>query len=102
MAGHEIDQDDLAAQRLDDLTANHLLAGIVSTLDEYGRFDAGDEHLRRVFLEHSDEIDGFKRCEYFGTRLHRLDRTTGALEPGHRGIAVEPDNKPVACGACSR
>ena len=45
MAGHQIDQDHLAAERLDDLAADHLLARIVAALDQHRRLDARDQLL---------------------------------------------------------
>jgi len=63
MAGHQIDQDDFAAERLDDLAADHLLGFVVAALDQHRRLDACDQLFRRVLIEHHHEIDRLERSE---------------------------------------
>jgi hypothetical protein len=79
--------------------ADHLLAGVIAALDQHARRDAGDQVDRRVLLEDHDEIDGFERGQHFGTCLLVLDRTIRALQPPHRGVAVEADDQAIAGGA---
>ena len=98
-AGHEIDQDHLAAVALDQLAADHLLAAVVAALHQHLRPHAADQLERRVLLEHHHEIDRFERRQHLGARVHVLHRPSLALEPLHRRVAVEPDHQPVAGGA---
>ena len=48
-----------------------------------------------------DEIDRLQRRQHFGARALVLHRTALALQPLHRGIAVQADDQPVA-GAARR
>ena len=96
VAGHEIDQDHFAAQRLDDGVADHVLALVVAALDQHRRLDARDQFFRRVLVEHDDEIDRLERGQHLGARLHRLHRAARAFKPGDRGIAVQAHHQPVA------
>src|SRR5690348_14155087 len=61
MALEDIDQQHLAAVGLDDLVADHLLAGVVSALDQHARLDLGDQLDRRVLFKDHDEIDRLQR-----------------------------------------
>ena len=94
----DVDQHNHPARGLDDLMADHLLAGVVAALDQRARLDAGDQVDRRVLLEDDDEVDGFERREHFRTRPFVLNRAIGALQPPHRGVAVEPHDQAVAGG----
>ena len=47
MSRHEIDQHDLASERLDDLVADDCLARVVAALDHDRRLDALDRCERR-------------------------------------------------------
>src|SRR5262245_18459879 len=80
MAGHDIDQDDLAAKRLDDLAADHFLTGVVAALDQYCRPDAADQFFRRIFIEYCNQVDGFERSKNFGARLHGLHGPACSLQ----------------------
>lgn len=95
----DIDQHDHPAGGFDDLVADHLLAGVVAALHQNARRDARDQVDRRVLLEDHDEVDGFECGQHFGTRALVLDRAIRALQPPHRGVAVEADDQPVAGGA---
>ncbi|CUU16974.1 hypothetical protein CDS [Bradyrhizobium sp.] len=95
----DVDQHDDSAGGLDDLMADHLLAGVVATLHQRARLDPGDQIDRRILLEEDDEVDGFERREHFRTRTFVLNRAIGALQPPHRGIAVEADDQAIAGSA---
>ena len=60
MAGDEIEQDHLAAERLDHVVADHFSPLIVAALHQHRRADLLDQLERRVFLEHHHEIDGLE------------------------------------------
>ena len=79
----------LAASGLDDLVADDLLAGIVAALDQHARLHLRDQVDRRVLLEDRDEIDRLQRRQHFGARALVLHRAPLALQPLHRGIAVQ-------------
>lgn len=96
----DVDQHDRAARGLHDLIANYLLAGVVAALYQHARLDPGDQVDRRVLLEDDDEIDGFQRRQHLGARTLVLDRAIGALQPPHRGVAVEAHDQPIA--GCAR
>src|SRR5882672_3316286 len=97
-AFEDIDQHDLAAVSGNDLMANDLGAGIIATLHQYARPDLRDQ---LVFLEDSNEIDRLQRRQHFGARALILNRTPLALQPLHRGIAVQANHQPVT-GATRR
>ena len=99
MARHEVNQDHFAAERFDDFPADHLVMRIVSALYKDHWLDARNEFLRRIFIEHNDEIDGLERGKNLGARLYRLHGTAGALQAGDTGITVEAYNKSIACPA---
>src|SRR5215510_3085355 len=96
MTGHDIDQDDLAAKRLNDLAADYFLTGIVAALDQDRRPDAADQLFRRIFIEYGNQIDGFERSENFGTRLHRLHRPPCPLQTRDGIVPVETHNETIA------
>jgi len=81
--------------------AYHLVAGIVPALHQYARLDRGDQPDRRVLLEDHDEIDRLQRRQHFGAGALVLNRARLALQPLHRGVAVEAHDQPVA-GAARR
>jgi len=99
MAGHQVDQDHLPAVRLDELMAHHRLLAIIAALDEHARPQPADQVERRVVLEDRHEVNRLQRRQHAGAGVDVLDRAVGALEPLHRGIAVEADHQPVADGA---
>src|SRR5438045_2786842 len=61
MAGHQVDQDHLAAVGLDEFVAHHGLLAVVATLDEDAGPQPPDQVERRVVLEDRDEVDRFER-----------------------------------------
>lgn len=79
MAGHDIDQNDLAAERLYDLTADYFLARIVAALDQHFRLYATDQLFWCIFIEYGDEIDCLERSKHLGACLHWLNRTANAF-----------------------
>src|SRR4051794_38972274 len=81
--------------------ADDLLAAIVATRHQHARPDLRDQLDRRGFSAYDGEIDRLQRRQHFRARALRLHRTALALQPAHRGIAVETDNQPVA-GATRR
>ena len=81
MAGHQVDKYDLPARSLDHLVANHALAGVVGTFDEYIRSYKLYQFKRRVLFEYDHEGDGFECSEDFGAALGRIDRPGVALQP---------------------
>lgn len=98
MTGDEINQDDLAAESLDDFPADHLVMRIVSALDQDHGFDACNKFFRRVFVEHDDEIDGFKCGKHLGACLYRLHGTIGAFQAANRGVTVQADDETITRG----
>src|SRR6266568_826252 len=95
MALQYIDQQNLAATGLDDLVADDLLAGIVAALDQHARFHPRDQLDRGVLFENRDQIDRLQRCQHFGAGALVLHRTPLALQPLHRGVAVQPDDQAI-------
>src|SRR5690349_2058852 len=74
VARHQIDQDHLAAARLDEVVPDDILPGVVAALHQYGGADLLDQFERGVFLEHHDEVHRFKSGKHVGPRSHILDR----------------------------
>src|SRR5262245_47448611 len=99
VARHEINQNDLATIRLDELAPHDLLDTIVGTLDQHLRPYPPDQFQGRVLLEDDDYIDRFEPRQHLGARLLRLHRPAFALEARDRGVTVEADNQPVTGAA---
>src|ERR1700682_3667186 len=100
-AFEDIDQHDLAAVSGNDLVADHLLAGVIAALDQHTWLDLRNQIERRVFFTDDDEIDRLQRRQHFRPRALVLNRTPLALQPLHRGIAVQADNQAIT-GAARR
>src|SRR5262249_17905672 len=96
VAFEDVDQQHLAAVRLDGFVADDLLAGVVAALDQHARPDLLDQADRRVFLKDHDEVDRFQRRQHFGPRALFLHRAPLAFQPAYRSVAVQPDHQPVA------
>src|SRR5262244_2281890 len=88
VAFEDVDQQHLAAMRLDDFVADDLVAGVVTALDQHARPNLLDQADRRVFLKDHDKVDRFQRRQHFGPRALVLHRATLALQPTHRSVAV--------------
>src|SRR6266567_5312864 len=99
MAGHETDQDRLAARGLHQLVTDHILAPVIAALDQDARPHALDQLERRVVPKHGHEIHRFERGQHLGARMDVLQRAALALQPPHRGIVVEADHQTVADAA---
>src|SRR5262249_30987813 len=93
------DQNDLAPIALNQFAPDHLIGPVIRSFDEDPGLHTVDEFERRVLIEDDDEIDGFKRRKHLPPSLLMLNRAPFAFEARHRGIAVEPDDEPVAGGA---
>ncbi len=102
MARHQIDQKHFTAKCLDNLTSDHLLARVISPLDQDSWLDPRDELFWRVLIKHNHQIDGLERRQNLCPGLDRLDWTAWTLQPCHRPITIEANHKPVACGARGR
>src|SRR5215471_16624662 len=98
MAGHNIDEDDLAAKRLHDLAADHFLSCIVTALDQNRRPHAADQLFRCIFVEYGNQIDGLERSENFSACLHGLHRPACPLQTGHGIVPVEAHTETIAGG----
>src|SRR5262249_48197790 len=59
-AGHEIDEDHLAAFAFDELAPHYLLAPVVAALDQDFGMHAADQLERRILAEDDDEVDGLE------------------------------------------
>src|SRR5262249_4816831 len=93
VSGHARDDNHLAAARLDNLFADHILAAVVAPLDQHHRPHPADQAKRGVLVEDDHEVHGLERGEYFGTGFFALDRPAVAFETRRRGIAVEPHDE---------
>src|SRR4029453_2929760 len=96
MAGHDINQDDLAAQRFHDLAADHFLTGIVAAFDQDRRPDAADQVFRRIFYEYGNQTASPERSENFGARLPGLHRPACPLQTRDGIVSVEAHNETIA------
>src|SRR5690606_12556266 len=97
--GQGLDDDDLAAGCFDDLAADDLILRVVAALDEYLRTHAADEFERRVLIENGKQDDRFERRQQLAARAFILDRPARSLETPGRGVAVQPYDQAITCGA---
>src|SRR4029077_8063390 len=96
MAWHDLDQDNLASERLHDLATDDLLTGVVAAFDQYSRLYAADQLFRCVLVEHGNKVNRFKSREHFRARLYRLHGTAGTFQSRNRCITIEAYNQSVA------
>ena len=69
---------------------------IIGAFDQDLRPHSLEQFKRRVFLEDDDHVDRFKPRQHLRARFLALHRAAFTLEPFDRGVAVEPDDKPIA------
>src|SRR5438105_4907456 len=98
MAGHQIDQEHIAAGVFHYLATYHLVTSVIGAFDQYRGPYPLDQFKWRVLVKDDDEIDGFECRQYFRASLSRIDRSSFALEPRGGRVAVEADHEPVARG----
>src|SRR5690349_11673703 len=96
MAGHEIDQDHVAAGVFHHLATDHLVTSVIGAFDQYRGPYPLDQFKWRVLVKDDDEIDGFECRQYFRASLSRINRASFALESRGGRVAVEANHEPVA------
>src|ERR1700730_16843498 len=99
VTGHQIHQHHVAPGLFHHFATHHLLARVISALDEHSRAHAFDQFEWRVLVENHDKIDRLQCREHFRATLSRIDWPASTFEPGRRTIAVETDHQPIAGGA---
>src|SRR5258706_16117740 len=76
-----------------------LIDPVVGALHEYVWPDAGNEFDRSVVGKQHDGVHEGEPRQHDRACGLRLYRPCGALEPLHRGVAIEADDQPVAARA---
>src|SRR5262249_43317873 len=99
VSGHARDDNHLAAIRLDNLLADHVLAAVVAAFYHHHRPHPADPAKRGVLVEEDHEVHGLERGRPVGPGFFALNRPAVAFETRRRGIAVEPYDEAVAGGA---
>src|SRR5213593_815045 len=95
-SGYEIDEDDLAAGRLDHFAPDDFVAPVVRALEQNLWPHVSQKLERGVLIENDDQIDSLQGRQHLGPRMDILHGATAPLQAPHRGIAVEADNEAVA------
>ena len=97
MTGYEIDQDDLAAVSFDEVVADDVFLGVIAALHQHGRAHLADQFERGVFLEHHDEIDGFRYYGGYASLFIMLpaDDRVGRVFPPFQGNGGGPSGGPI-------
>src|SRR5690348_17366535 len=93
---YDLGEQDLATDRLHEISADDLVEPIIVALDEELRLDLADELHWGVLLEDNDQIDSSERGQHRRALGFALNRTPRPFEPPGRCVAVQTDDKPVA------
>jgi hypothetical protein len=85
----------------DEIGTDDRFVAPVTALGKHVGLRGADQLERRIFLEDRNVVHHLEGREHFGAFGLADDGPIGCLpEPANRGVAVEPDDQPIAEPAC--